>query len=363
MNGFINALLNFAHAIAPRDTKLWLEDMRHEAEFIPNKLSWSLSALGMALRWRLTQIFTPAPSRLAFASLAVAAIATLLIVPNLKNKTVPSSVTQSSPITPAPTVTAATPTTEISNDNASVSRSAEAQILPAENDIAAATPGPEAIPPTLPDTRTNAEAVSGPVAPTVPTAQAITPNLSVGETTVQDDSAEANAATSESPGQMMADDTDSALDANQMTRPAASTDATKQLTYSEPGVINSEAESTTQVSEIPAMAAESQSDIESVIEGAIEQEQKKDELAVLSLTAPSVDLKIIKEVTLEIRQGTTASDPLLFSGTTQAGQTLVYTLPIYVAASDGAALEVYSNKTLEGFLGNSATIRVIQSAP
>ena len=164
------ALLNLAFSIAPRNERVWLEDMRYEAAFIENPLSWSLSALGLALRWRLAHILAT-PSQMAFASVAMAAIAAILILPTMTNKVVPANSTALS--TPqSPTVTAESPDAYV---DPSLSRSAEAQAVPADNDAANYS---EPLLPTLPEPSqaiTEAE-LPEPIPPTLP-------STSVGEAT------------------------------------------------------------------------------------------------------------------------------------------------------------------------------------
>jgi hypothetical protein len=367
MSSFIKALLNFAHAVAPHKDRLWLEDMRYEAAFIPNKFSWGLSALGLALRWRLAQMFSHGPSRLAFTSVAVAAVATLLIVPNLnpKTKTTPASVAVPSPSIIAPEQTAAESETASSSyaEDASISRSAEAQTLPEENTAATDTDLAlsQAQPPMLPNVSapiTDAEAVSGPIPPTVPTPQtqsSVEQDI-LAQASLDQITEPQNQATEPS----NADDESILLGA----LPSPTTPAEASTNQQ----VDAEAATSSGLVELPASPEAAvpidQNDIEAVIEGAIKQEEKKDEttLETLELASSSVSLKIIKEVTLEIRQGINASDKLLFSGMTQAGQTLVYTLPIYVQASDGTALEVYADEELRGNLGDGETIKVIQAA-
>jgi hypothetical protein len=77
-------LLSLAHWVAPKDDKVWIGDMRLEAVFVPNKLEFALSALGLALRFRWG-VLKHRPATLAFASMAVAALATLLFVPRMLN--------------------------------------------------------------------------------------------------------------------------------------------------------------------------------------------------------------------------------------------------------------------------------------
>jgi hypothetical protein len=77
-------LLSLAHWVAPKDDKVWIGDMRLEAVFVPNKLQFALSALGLALRFRWG-VLKHRPATLAFASMAVAAVATLLFVPRMLN--------------------------------------------------------------------------------------------------------------------------------------------------------------------------------------------------------------------------------------------------------------------------------------
>jgi hypothetical protein len=76
-------LLSVAHAIAPNKDKLWLEDMQLEAAFVPNKLRFAFSALKLALSFRWKTLKHNRPAALAFTSVALAALATLLFVPRL----------------------------------------------------------------------------------------------------------------------------------------------------------------------------------------------------------------------------------------------------------------------------------------
>ena len=163
MNPLAQALLNLAFSIAPRQNRVWLKDMRYEAAFIDNPLSWSLSALGLALRWRLAHIMAT-PTQMAFASVAMAAVAAILILPNMTNKVAPAnSATFAAP--QSPTITAESP------DSASISRSAEPSV-PAENTESPAEMGfSEPLPPTLPTPTTTPESeVAEAVAPTLPAA-------------------------------------------------------------------------------------------------------------------------------------------------------------------------------------------------
>ncbi len=83
MNPLILLLLNVAHAVAPKSDKLWLNDMRLEARFVQNKLRFALAALGLACKFRFTALRLNRPVGIAFASVALAALATFLVVPRL----------------------------------------------------------------------------------------------------------------------------------------------------------------------------------------------------------------------------------------------------------------------------------------
>jgi hypothetical protein len=78
----------------------------------------------------------------------------------------------------------------------------------------------------------------------------------------------------------------------------------------------------------------------------------------MTVISPFVNLKIVGKVTLEVYEGTSAEE-LLFNGTTKAGQTLVYDLPIYIKASHGQAVQVYADEQFRGLLGNDAVEVVI----
>jgi hypothetical protein len=103
--------------------------------------------------------------------------------------------------------------------------------------------------------------------------------------------------------------------------------------------------------------SEGDDDIEAMIEAAVEREKKLN-VETMVVVSPFVNLKIVREVTLEVYQGTSTED-LLFDGTTKAGQTLVYGLPIYVKASDGEAIQVYADDEFRGVLGGDAVEVVI----
>jgi hypothetical protein len=77
-------LLNLAQFVAPKDDKFWIGDMRLEAPFVPHKLQFAFSALGLAFKFRW-KVLKHRPATLAFASMAVAAVATLLFVPRIFN--------------------------------------------------------------------------------------------------------------------------------------------------------------------------------------------------------------------------------------------------------------------------------------
>jgi hypothetical protein len=83
MNALASLLLNAAHAVAPKQDKLWIGDMRLEAPFVPNKLRFALAALGLAFKFRFAALKANRPVGIAFASAALAAVATLLFVPRL----------------------------------------------------------------------------------------------------------------------------------------------------------------------------------------------------------------------------------------------------------------------------------------
>ncbi|MGL4610901.1 MAG: hypothetical protein ACRCYY_14695 [Trueperaceae bacterium] len=94
---FASFLLALAHVVAPHDDKIWLEDMRLEAPFVPNKLSFAFAALRLALgfRWR---VLKSRPVTLAFASATFAALAAFLFVPRLFS----TAPTTSATMTPVP---------------------------------------------------------------------------------------------------------------------------------------------------------------------------------------------------------------------------------------------------------------------
>ena len=78
-------LLSLAHALAPKEDKFWIGDMRLEAPFVPNQFQFAFSALLLALKFRWKELRQNRPGTLAFASVTVAALATLLFVPRLFN--------------------------------------------------------------------------------------------------------------------------------------------------------------------------------------------------------------------------------------------------------------------------------------
>jgi hypothetical protein len=83
MNPFASLLFRLAHLVAPKPDKLWIGDMRLEAPFVPNKLRFAFAALGLAFKFRWAAMRLNRPASLAFASATLAAVATLLVVPNL----------------------------------------------------------------------------------------------------------------------------------------------------------------------------------------------------------------------------------------------------------------------------------------
>jgi hypothetical protein len=93
---FAAVLLSAAHALAPAKDKLWIEDMRLEAAFIPGKARFALSALGLALKFRW-EVLKTRPVTLAFASVAVAAVATLLFVPRIFDNAPTNTASMSAP--------------------------------------------------------------------------------------------------------------------------------------------------------------------------------------------------------------------------------------------------------------------------
>jgi hypothetical protein len=97
MNPLASLLLSFAHALAPKADKVWIADMRLEAAFVPNKLSFALSALGLACKFRFAALRMNRPVGLAFASVALAAVATFLVVPNLFGTNDAATAAMSSP--------------------------------------------------------------------------------------------------------------------------------------------------------------------------------------------------------------------------------------------------------------------------
>jgi hypothetical protein len=83
INPLASLLFSLAHALAPKADRLWIGDMRLEAAFVPNKLSFAFAALGLAFKFRFAALKLNRPVGIAFASFAVAAVATFLVVPNL----------------------------------------------------------------------------------------------------------------------------------------------------------------------------------------------------------------------------------------------------------------------------------------
>ena len=81
----------------------------------------------------------------------------------------------------------------------------------------------------------------------------------------------------------------------------------------------------------------------------------------LEVNVSSVSLKITKEVTLEVYQGTSVNDELLFSGTTQTA-TLGYDLPIFIKASDGSAIELYISEDSSIRLDDGEIEKIIKLA-
>ncbi len=341
MNPLAQALLNLAFSIAPRQNRVWLEDMRYEAAFIDNPLSWSLSALGLALRWRLAHIMAT-PTQMAFASVAMAAVAAILILPNMTNKVAPAN-SAAFPTPQSPTITAESP------DSSSISRSAEAQDLPAENAESTTEMGfSEPLPPTLPTPATAPEGeVAEAVSPTLPAA--------IPEAT-DDDMAET------ATGSVTLGDTPlSEVPATAAASETATLDQ-EQVEQNSFGLVPTDtAENTATESD-----AES-SDIEAMIEEALTQEKKDKasslevEVDSLEVNVSSVSLKITKEVTLEVYQGTSVNDELLFSGTTQTA-TLGYDLPIFIKASDGSAIELYISEDSSIRLDDGEIEKIIKLA-
>lgn len=318
--------LNLAFSITPHKDRVWLEDMRYEAAFIQHPLTWSLSALSLALRWRLAHILQT-PSQIAFASVTVAAIATMVIVPNLlRSKTAPVT-------TALPSSTAASQETAAdAYIDPSVSRYAEAQDVPAENPQADAGFS-EPLPPTLPAaTPAISDAtLSEPVPPTLPSGAEFAP-------------------LSENPPETSEDIVLGAIES------AQTNSSTETATASESEMPENEMGVSTPS---PDAAIESgETDIEAMIEAALEQDK---EVRVLELNTSSVRLKINQEVTLEVYQGTSTSDKLLFSGTS-SNATLTYDLPIFIKTSDGSAIELIWGEGSSTTLGAGQSERLIQSA-
>jgi hypothetical protein len=83
MNPLTSLILMFAQALAPKADRVWISDMRLEAAFVPNKLSFAFAALGLAFKFRVAALRVNRPVGIAFASVALAAVATFLVVPNL----------------------------------------------------------------------------------------------------------------------------------------------------------------------------------------------------------------------------------------------------------------------------------------
>jgi hypothetical protein len=81
MTPLASLLLNLAYAVAPKQDKVWLNDMRLEAPFVAGKLRFAFAALGLAFKFRFTTLKLNRPMGIAFASVAVAALATILFVP------------------------------------------------------------------------------------------------------------------------------------------------------------------------------------------------------------------------------------------------------------------------------------------
>jgi hypothetical protein len=90
-------LLSLARFIAPKNDKLWIGDMRLEAAFVPDKLRFALSALGLALKFRWEAIRQNRTATLAFASTALAALAVLLFVPRMFNNPSKTNAAMSAP--------------------------------------------------------------------------------------------------------------------------------------------------------------------------------------------------------------------------------------------------------------------------
>ncbi len=98
MNPFALMMLNLACALAPKEGKVWLQDMRLEAAFVPDKLRFALAALGLALKFRFAAWKLNRPVGIAFASVAVAALATVLFVPRLMGNQNTSNAAMSLPV-------------------------------------------------------------------------------------------------------------------------------------------------------------------------------------------------------------------------------------------------------------------------
>lgn len=82
MNPFVSLLLNLAHALAPKNDKLWIGDMQLEAPFVPNKLRFAFAALALAFKFRFAAMKTR-PVGIAFATAALAAVASIFVIPNV----------------------------------------------------------------------------------------------------------------------------------------------------------------------------------------------------------------------------------------------------------------------------------------
>lgn len=96
MSPFASLLFSFAHAVAPRQDKIWIGDMRLEAAFVPNKLGFAFAALGLAFKFRFATLKLSRPAGIAFASVALAAVATFLVVPGLFGNQPTANATMSS---------------------------------------------------------------------------------------------------------------------------------------------------------------------------------------------------------------------------------------------------------------------------
>ncbi len=360
MNVLAQTLLNLAFSIAPRQDRVWLEDMRYEAAFIENPLSWSFSALGLALRWRLAHILAT-PSQMAFASVAMAAVAAILILPNMTSKVTPAN-SVALPTPQSPTVTAESPDTYI---DPSLSRSAEAQDVPAENGSAAYS---EPLPPTLPapsQAITEAELPEPipipPTLPSTPLAEAPTTPSDDRDVVLGDSQLETDEDVSEEEVSEEALSQEPIQEMTGMIPTDAATTSTEAASADTNATSAAPTSAETTIIESAPGSSSDTATIEAMIEAAVQQE-KKDEVEALEVNTSTVRLKITKEVTLLVYQGTSINDELLFSGTTQTAN-LGYDLPIFIKASDGSAIELYLSADSSITLDSGEIERIIKPIP